>query len=96
MQYIPGRIVSTGHIVLTGPIQGTVELADGTVVDVSAPVVEVASQEQADEVAHLVGLRYAAEGHPDDVEVDEETGETVQRPFEYIAPDQFADDTKES
>lgn len=93
MQYTPPSIVSTGHVVLTGPIQGTVTLQDGTVVDVSPVGVPAATPEQADEIAHLVGLRYAAEGHPDDVEVDEETGEKVQREFAYEAPEQFTDYT---
>lgn len=92
MQFTPASIVSTGHVVLTGPITGTVTLQDGTVIDVSPVAVEVADQAQADEVAHLVGLRYAAEGHPDDVEVDAK-GKTVQRPFDYQAPEQFADYT---
>lgn len=52
------------HAVLTGPIKGTVTLADGTVVDVKPDVVYVDTPEQAAEVAHLVGERYAAEGHP--------------------------------
>lgn len=87
MQYTPGSIVSEGHVVLTGPITGTVELADGTVVDVSPVVVEVSSQEEADELADLIGQRYAAEGHPDLVEPDEETGEMVQREFVYVKPE---------
>lgn len=52
------------HAVVTGPIRGTVTLADGTVVDVKPDVVFVDSPEQAAEVAQLVGDRYAAEGHP--------------------------------
>lgn len=56
---------SDKHVVLTGPIMGAVELADGTVVDVSAPAIEVDSDAQAAEVAHLIGLRYEDEGHPE-------------------------------
>lgn len=63
------------HAVLTGPIQGTVTLANGTVVDVSPAVVTVPDQATADEVAHLIGLRYAAEGHPE-----------VEQPFRYDPP----------
>lgn len=85
MKNTPGAVEGT-HILLTGPIQGTVELEDGTTVDVSSPFIEV-DPDQADAIAHQIGLRYAAEGHPDDVEVDEETGEMVQRPFDYQAPD---------
>jgi hypothetical protein len=52
------------HAVLTGPIRGTVTLEDGTVVDVRPEIVYVETHEQAKEVAHLIGERYAAEGHP--------------------------------
>jgi len=81
-----GRIVaieSDGHVVLTGPIKGRVTLEDGTVYDVSPEVIEVPDQAHAAEVAHLIGLRHAEDGHPDDVELDEETGRMVQRPFVY-------------
>lgn len=93
-QYTPASIVSTGHVLLTGPIAGTVTLDDGTVVDVSQPAIAV-SDEQAEEIAHKIGERYAAEGHPDDIERDDETGELVQREFVYEAPEQFTDTTKE-
>jgi len=85
MKHTPGAVEGT-HILLTGPIQGAVELSDGTVVDVSPSFIEV-DDENAAEIAHKIGLRYAEEGHPDDVELDPETGERVQRPFEYVAPD---------
>jgi hypothetical protein len=52
------------HAVITGPIKGTVTLADGTVVDVRPDVVYVDTPEQAAEVAHQIGLRYAKDGHP--------------------------------
>jgi hypothetical protein len=52
------------HAVLTGPIRGTVTLADGTEVDVRPNVVYVDTPEQAREVADLIGARYAKEGHP--------------------------------
>lgn len=83
MQYTPPSIVAD-HVLLTGPIKGTVELEDGTVVDVTPPVIAV-SDDQAAEIAHRIGERYAAEGHPDDIEVDE-SGELVQRSFDYQAP----------
>lgn len=90
MKVTPGS-VSGAHVLLTGPISGTVELADGTVVDVSAPFIEV-DDEQAEEIAHRIGVRYAEEGHPHDVETDPETGEKVQRPFDYQPPERFASD----
>lgn len=77
MEYKPAEIVSSGHVVITGPIQGSVELADGKVVDVSPDVVEVQSQEEADEVAHLIGQRYSEEGHPA-IPVDEDHPEGFQ------------------
>lgn len=55
---------SAGHVVLTGPITGTVNTAHG-VFDVTAPVIEVASPEAARAVAEAIGDRYALEGHPD-------------------------------
>jgi hypothetical protein len=86
MKYTPGSIVSEGHVVLTGPITGTVELSDGTVVDVSPVIVEVSSQDEANELADLIGQRYAAEGHPDMVEADND-GNLVQREFVYVKPE---------
>jgi len=74
MKFTPASVEGE-HVVLTGPITGTVTLDDGTVVDVSAPVIGVDTPEQADEVAHLIGLRYADEGHPD-----------VPQGFTYNAP----------
>jgi hypothetical protein len=55
---------SDKHAVLTGPIRGTVVLADGTVVDVSPDIIEVDTIEQAKEISHHIGLRHEAEGHP--------------------------------
>ena len=52
------------HLVITGPIVGTVDV-DGASVDVSAPVIEVASQAQALAVSDAIGARHVAEGHPD-------------------------------
>lgn len=92
MKHTPGSVSGT-HVLLTGPISGTVELSDGTTVDVSAPFIEV-SDDQAAEIAHRIGERYAAEGHPDDVERDEETGEMRQVPFVYIPPAEFDDSKK--
>lgn len=95
MEIIPGQIIGT-HIVLTGPVQGSVTLADGSTVDISPREIEVDSPEKAAEVAHLVGLRYAEEGHPDDIELDtdeesETFGQMVQRPFIYVSPEELAD-----
>lgn len=66
--------VSDGHVVLTGAIQGQVRTKDGTVYDVTAPVIEVAcdnpgadgdhSNCHADEVSTAIGDRYLLEGHP--------------------------------
>lgn len=68
---------SDGHVVLTGPIVGTVKLANGTEVDVTDAVIEVPSEKAAAEVVHLIGKRYAAEGHP---------SHTDGAAFEYVAP----------
>lgn len=81
--------VEAAHVVLTGPIKGRLILADGTPYDVNAYAVPVASPEHAAELAHLIGLHYEAEGHPDDQEFDEESGLMVQRPFVYERPAEF-------
>lgn len=57
---------SDGHVVLTGPITGSVVCADGTAYDVTPPVVEVQSPEHAAEVADLIGRHHAEHGHPTD------------------------------
>lgn len=80
--------ISGTHVVLTGPIKGSVTREDGTEVDVTAPIVHANSVEEAEEVAFLIGERYAAEGHPDDIERDED-GTLVQRPFERVVPKKF-------
>lgn len=66
------------HAVMTGPVQGQVTLADGTVVDVSPGVVLVDTPEQAAEVADLIGKRYQSEGHP---------SHDADRPFVYTPPE---------
>lgn len=85
MEYTPASVKGE-HVVLTGPITGAVTLEDGSTVDVSPAAISAGSPEQAAAIAHAVGLRYAEEGHPDDVEADPKTGKLVQRPFDYQAP----------
>lgn len=70
------------HAVYTGPIRGSVTLADGTVVHVGPDVIEVASPGQGAEVAHLIGERHQAEGHPD---FDVEDHDFVHEPAEAFA-----------
>ena len=76
------------HVVLTGPIRGSVTTEDGTEVDVTAPVILVNSKEEAEEVSFLIGERYAEEGHPDDIERDDK-GNLVQRPFKHVVQKKF-------
>lgn len=71
------------HVLYTGPISGEVQLADGSRVNVSPAVLEFETLEEAAEVAHAIGLAHAKAGHPDDVDIDEKTGERIQRKFEY-------------
>lgn len=85
---MPDNVTGT-HAVLTGPIRGTVTREDGTEVDVTEGIVFVNSAEEAEEVAFLIGERYAEEGHPDDIERDEK-GNLVQRPFVHEVPKKFA------
>lgn len=65
---------SDGPVVITGPIRGLVTTSDGTAYDVSDAVVEV-HPDHVDEVAALIGERYAAEGHP---------AHTDGEPFVYV------------
>ena len=58
--------MSDKHVVLTGPIRGSVTLPDGTEVNVTDKVIYVDDVETALAVAHEIGLRFEAEGHPDD------------------------------
>ena len=93
MKMTPGSVVGD-HILLTGPIQGVVEMGDGRIVDVSPAFIEV-SDDDAEEIAHRIGVRHAEEGHPNLVERDEETGEMVQRPFDYVPTQRFFAETKD-
>lgn len=52
--------MSDKHVVLTGPIRGSVTLPDGREISVSAPVVEVDNLATAEAVAAAIGERYAA------------------------------------
>ena len=66
-------------VVYVGPdIKGHVTTADGEQVNVTPDVVVAKSPEHAAEIAHLVGLRFANEGHP--LHKDEDT------PFIYTPP----------
>lgn len=53
----------TKTLVYTGPIFGPVTLSDGTVYDVSAPIIEV-NIGDALLVSDAIGARHAADGHP--------------------------------
>lgn len=71
-------------VVMTGPIRGSVQLADGTEVDVNPIAVEANSAEHAAAIDRAIGEAWEALGHPDDVEIDQKTGKRVQRPFKYV------------
>lgn len=77
----PGSVKGQ-HVLLTGPIRGTVTKADGSEVDVTPAVIAVDSVEEAEEVSFLIGEHWVENGHPDDVEKDEDDN-VVQRPFEH-------------
>jgi len=55
---------SDGHVVMTGPINGSVTVPDGTEYDVTEQFIEVASLEHAGHVSHAIGVRHEDEGHP--------------------------------
>lgn len=78
-----GHVFSDGHVVMTGPIRGVVQLADGSQVDVTPIAVDAESQEHAAEIVHAIGQHWAKHGHPDDYDIDEKTGERIQRKFVY-------------
>lgn len=71
------------HALLTGPIKGPVRLPDGREVDVTADVVYLDSAQEAAEVAHAIGKHWEKHGHPDDFDIDEKTGDRIQRKFAY-------------
>ncbi len=56
--------VSDGHLIMTGPITGSVTTPDGTSYDVSPAFIEVASLDHAGDVSHAIGMRHQEEGHP--------------------------------
>lgn len=61
----PGaNVVVAACAVMTGPIEAVLVLSDGTEVNCSPPVVYVATQEQATELAALIGRHYQEHGHP--------------------------------
>lgn len=51
------------RVVITGPIVAALTVSDGTVYDVSDPVVAVAD-EHHDELVEAIGDHYEANGHP--------------------------------
>lgn len=75
------------HALITGPITGLLTLQDGTVVNVTPDVIEVADQDQADELSFLIGEHWVKHGHPDDI--DETEDGPVQRPFVHDHPAKF-------
>lgn len=64
MKHTPATFETKGHVVLTGFGTGPLTLRDGTVYDVTAPVVEV-DPAHADELAHLIGVQVEVQDlHP--------------------------------
>lgn len=51
-------------VLYAGPVSGPVELADGTVYEVSPDWVETASHAHAGELSHRICVRHEEEGHP--------------------------------
>lgn len=82
--YTPPSITAE-HVVLTGPITGTVTLPDGRKVDVTAEVIAVPDEETANEVAHAIGQHWARDEnvHPQQINIDPDTGTVEVRPFVY-------------
>lgn len=55
---------ATAHVVYTGPLTGSVKLADGSEYDVTDQWIQVESVDHAQHVSHAIGMRYETEGHP--------------------------------
>lgn len=83
MTYTPGHVEGQ-HVVLTGPITGTVTLSDGEVIDVSQDGVVARDEAHAAEIAHAIGVHWAQPEniHPGQHDVDEH-GKPVLRDFVY-------------
>lgn len=92
METTQAHFHSDGHVVLTGYGTGPLTLADGTTYDATHPVVEVASEDHAAEMAHLIGLQveqldlhpaHDAKGRPDHLG-------RKRVPFVYARPKRWA------
>lgn len=58
MKYTPSHIEAE-HVIITGPITGSVTLDNGEVIDVTQPVIAVRDEAHAAEVAHAIGQHWA-------------------------------------
>lgn len=76
--------VKADHVVLTGPITGAVTLEDGSVVDVTQPVVEASDEWHAAQIAHAIGEHWSKDEnvHPGQINVTEK-GDVEVLPFVY-------------
>ena len=73
------------HIVITGPITGTVTLPGGKIIDVTDPIIAVGSPKEAALVSNAIAQRFVEEGHP---------SHEVNIPFEFepsVAPSKQKD-----
>lgn len=67
------QYISDGPLVMTGPIEGSVVLPDGSRVNVTPAFIEADDDDHAVAIAEAIGRRHAEQGHPDfvnDPEVD--------------------------
>ena len=53
------------HVLITGPVKGTVTLPNGDEVDVTPATLTFSSEAEARDVADAIGARHAEHGHPD-------------------------------
>jgi hypothetical protein len=80
MPNTPGSVEGT-HVVLTGDyFRGVVETEDGYSVDATPGMILVDTLEHAQEIGFIIGEHFVENGHPADIEEDED-GNLVQRPF---------------
>lgn len=69
------------HALLTGPVTGIIHMEDGTPVNVTPDKIYFDSLEEAQAVAVKISEHYEANGHPDDIDIED--GIPIQREFVF-------------
>ena len=74
-------------VVLTGPVNKPIQVADGTVYDPSEDYVEVASVAHAGELSHQIGLQHERDGHPNHLSRFAEGYDPLRDEFHHTCDD---------